>query len=498
MTKKVLALLMVVAILATAFVGCNSKKVEEAPTLLTEKVTDVVADTESFRLSYSLSDSLNPYESDSLNNQVVEDLVFEPLFRLDEGLNAEPEIASSYAYDDNKSLNVTIINGITFSDGTALTAKSIVAAFENAKKSPYYKASLEPITSATAISDTQIKFGLAYANPYAHQLLTFPIAKAEQGKSKYPIGSGRYKFGEGDGKIYLVVNKKYKKEFNPRFTKISLVNVPAADSVNNALNIGNISFAYRDNTKDELSRLRVNKKAVMLNNLVYIGINSSNGITTNKSIRQAVSLAIDRGTLAKSAYQGYAKEATSIFNPVSKLGKTTKTFSQKADTAAAQQAIVNSEYDSSRLHLTLLVKSTNPNAVSLAKMVKQELEAVGFMVALKSYNTKSYNQCLKNGSYNLYIGETKIANDMRLTSFFGKKGKTGYGINKNSETAKTYMSYLNGNAEIGSFTLSFANEMPFVPVLYREGIICYAKNMNGDMQGYYGNYFSNIEDWYFN
>lgn len=498
MTKRALALLLTVSMLVTIFVGCNQKKPEEAPTLVTEAVTNVVADTESFRLSYSQSDSLNPYESDSLNNLVVEDLVFEPLFRLDESFEAEPEIASSYAYTDDHTLNVTIISGITFSDGSALNASSIVSAFENAKKSPYYKASLEAISSASKVSDTEVKFTLSYVNNYAHQLLTFPIAKANQGKSKYPIGSGRYKFAEGDGKLYLVVNQKYKESFNPRFTKIALVNVPAADSVNNALNIGNISFAYRDSSNDEISRLRVNKRAVNLNNLVYIGLNSNVGITSNKSIRQAISLAIDRSTLAKSAYQGYAREATSIFNPVSKLGKSTKTFSASADTAAAKQAITNSGYSDNKLSLTLLVKKSNSNAVALATIVKQELEVVGFRVTLKKYSDKEYKECLKYNNYNLYIGETKLPNDMRLTSFFGAKGKTSYGINKKSETAKSYSAYLKGNTEVGSFTLNFSSEMPFVPVLYREGMICYNKAMNGDMQGYYGNFFSNIEDWYYN
>ena len=40
--------------------------------------------------------------------------------------------------------------------------------------------------------------------------------------------------------------------------------------------------------------------------------------------------------------------------------------------------------------------------------------------------------------------------------------------------------------------------MPFIPVVYRNGVICYSKAMHGDMQGSYGNFFSNIEDWYYN
>lgn len=493
MTKKALAFIMATVMLAVSFCACT-KKVEKAPELVTQKVTKVVADTNSFKLSYTQSDSLNPYQSDSLNNQVIQDLVFESLFRLDESFEAEPEIASSYAYLDSTTLKVTIVSGNKFSDGTKITANDVVNAFDSAKSSPHWKNSLAAISSASVNTASSVVFHLKHANPYAHKLLTFYIAK--EGK-KYPIGSGRYKFSEGDGSLNLVLNKEYKEPISPRFTKIQLINVPATDSINNALNIGNISFAFRDLSSEDVARLKLNKKAVNMNNMVYIGLNSDYGITANKYIRQAVSLAIDRTIIAKSTYQGFAKEATSIFNPASKLGSQTKTFEPFADLAAANQAVVKSQYDDSRLGLSLLVKKSNANMLSAAKLIKQQLEAVGFKIDLKAYSDKEYKQCLNTKSYNIYIGETKLPDDMRLSSFFSN-GATAYGINQKSDTVKIYKNYLNGSAEIGEFTLSFSDEMPFVPVLYRQGVICYSKAMHGDMQGYYGNYFSNIEDWYYN
>ena len=56
---------------------------------------------------------------------------------------------------------------------------------------------------------------------------------------------------------------------------------------------------------------------------------------------------------------------------------------------------------------------------------------------------------------------------------------------------------MKGEGEIGGFILDFSKELPFIPLLYRQGMICFTKSMHGDMQGYNGNYFSNIEDWYF-
>lgn len=495
MTKKALALLLSVVMLVAGLSACASKR-QPTPEIVTQKVTKVVADTNSFKLSYSQSDSLNPFKSDTLNNQVIEDLVFEPLFRLDENFDVQPEIATSYSYIDSTTLKVTIISGLKFSDGSSLNASDVVDSFEKAKSSPHWKNALEAISSASVNTDSSIIFNLKYANPYAHRLLTFFVAKTNDDE-KYPIGSGRYIFADGNGGVKLILNENYKEEFNPRFTSISLVNVPATDSINNALNIGNISFAFRDLSNEDVARLKLSKKAVNLNNMVYIGLNSNYGVTYNKYIRQAISLAIDRTTIAKSSYQGFAKEATSIYNPNTKLGMQTKIFSATADQAAAKQAIIKSGYSLDRLKVSLLVKESNANMVAAAKVVAQSLEAVGFEVNLKIYNNSQYKDGLKYSSYNIYMGETKLPDDMRLNSFL-KKGATSYGIDQESETVKTYKSYLNGDSAIGDFTLKFSDEMPFIPVVYRQGIICYSKAMHGDVQGHYGDYFSNIEDWYYN
>jgi len=498
MNKKIIAVFLSAVMLACALSACaNSKSNQNNHQLVTQTTTGLVADTSSFKLSYSQSDSLNPFETDTLNNQVVQNLVFESLFIIDESFEAQPQLATSFAYDGSKTLSVTISSGNKFSDGSLITAKNVVYSFNEAKSSYRWKNSLKAISSASAVSDSVIRFSLAYSNPDAHKLLTFAIAKDGTDKKGYPIGSGRYKFSEGNGTVYLELNS-YKEDFSPRFTKIPLVNIATSESIDNALNIGNISFAFRDLSEGSSTKMQCSKKAVNLNNLVYIGINNRIGITRSEYIRKAISLATDREALVKSAYQGYAKSAVSVFNSASSIGKQTAVFAKTADLAAAKQAINQSGYSKKELSLDILVNE-NPSRVAAARLIKQQLEAAGFKVTINQEGNKTYNYKIKNGAFDLYIGETKIPADMNLNSFFTAKGATHYGINtENSKSAKAYKGYLNSDNEIGSFVLSFSQEMPFVPLLYRQGMICYSKSMHGDMQGYVDNYFSNIEDWYYN
>lgn len=125
MTKKAVAILCVFAVIAALFTGCKSE-VPEQHELVLQTTAQVTEDTDNFKISYSQSDSLNPFEATTLNNQTADDLVYEPLFRIDESFEAVPEIASSYTYEDAHTLSVTIVSGLKFSDGTPLTAKKML------------------------------------------------------------------------------------------------------------------------------------------------------------------------------------------------------------------------------------------------------------------------------------------------------------------------------------------------------------------------------------
>ena len=114
-------------------------------------------------------------------------------------------------------------------------------------------------------------------------------------------------------------------------------------------------------------------------------------------------------------------------------------------------------------------------------------------------STKEYTRRVKGVEFNLYIGEVKLSDDMSLYPFFDDtSGGVRYGIDNKSLTCDDlYCAYLSGEADLGKFILAFNEEMPYIPLIYKKGMICYTKAMSGDMQGYWSNYFSNIDTWYF-
>ncbi len=493
MQKRIIAFVTAIVLLVTCLAGCSSNNEDNVPNAA-ETTAAKKTDDGTFKLSYTQADSLDPFKAATQNNQILADLVFESLFDLTEGYEATTNIATGYAFTDSRTLRVDLNPQLEFSNGEKITAADVLYSTNAAMKSDAYGNSLEPVSYAE-ISGNSIVFHLKYADPYAINLLTYPIASTKDDEDGFPIGSGRYVYKNSDDGVVLKAN--ISEDFNPYITTIHLVNIAAADSIDNAVNIGNISYAFRDLSADISKRLSCAKKTVSMNNLIYLGINSYSGITSDAGIRRAVSLAVDRTVLAESAYSGYAVPAQSPFNPDFKSIENIKLFEAKADTATARQTVNQSGYGSDKLKLRLLV-NLNENRGIAANLIKSQLEAVGFSVTVEKVNYTEYIRKIENTEFDLYIGEIKLGDDMNLYPFFDSSGAARYGFDdKKLQSDDLYTKYLDGEEELGKFILAFNEEMPYIPLIYKKGMICYSKAMNGDMQGYYGNYFSNIDSWNF-
>lgn len=494
MQKRIIAIILVICAVISCLSGCSSDN-SDTPQTVTETTSAKQTDNSNFKLSYTQADSLDPFKAETQNNQVLASLVFESLFDIDESYEISNNIASGYSFTDSRTLKIDINTQLKFSDGKNITAADAAYSVRAAIKSDAYGSALDCISSAEENGNSVI-IRLKYENPYVLNLLTFPISSMNDDENGFPIGSGRYKYESTEnGKTILVANKET--GFDPYITTITLVNIASSDSIDNAVNIGNISYAFRDLSEDTSKRFSCAKKAVDINNMIYIGINGSSGITSNSQIRRAISLAVDRSIIAESAYSGYASAAESMFNPNFKSIENIKLFSAQSDTATAKQTVAQSGYSGDNLKLSILV-NFNDNRMAAANLIKTQLETAGFTVTVDKQNFSNYTDRIENGNFDIYIGEVKLGNDMSLYPFFDEDGGTSYGIdNENNECDDLYKSFLSGEEELGKFILSFNEEMPFIPLVYKKGMICYSKALNGDMQGYYGNFFSNIEDWNF-
>lgn len=486
--KRAAALIIIFSLIFTVFYGCKDDSDTSDEPVIVSNISDQKEGI--LKLAYSKADMLDPFTSTMAANIQILGLVYDGLYKIDKTYKPVPVIAES-AIVSGTAVNVTLSSAV-FSDGSAVTANDIVYSFDRAKFSPAYGSRLENFSGASVSSSNMLVFSLKKPDPYALSCLTFPIVKSGS-SGELPIGAGRYVPEKSGESVYLVVNTK-KKNFNPAVKTIMLVPVRDSSSVESSLEIGNTGFYYNDLSNGVYSRINAKTVEMGINNFVYLAFNSASAAFSNAEVRRAVNLAVNRKEIVATAFQGHARETYSPFNPewyplVSKdLIITPSLEEAKAIIEKAGKEVTEKE-------ISLLVNKENPFKLETAKLIQNSLVSLGFKVVLKDYTAEYYTEAIELGSYDLYIGEIRLTPNMDLSPLLG--GSAGYGIDSNSAVCKRYSAFLSGECELMDFVNTFNEELPLVPLCYRNAAASYTNSMQAGFACCDGDVFYDIETWSF-
>ena len=163
MKKRILSLLWA-GLLTLSLTGCWEEEPDDlGGALIPENTTEEPLQEEetevllplSFTLPYDPSQTLDPITCADGIQQVVGSLLYEGLFQLDTQLEPQPCLCEHYAYDPETFTYVfTLRSGVTFSDGTALTAADAATSLQRAKSSQRYGARLSQMVSVSGEGTT--------------------------------------------------------------------------------------------------------------------------------------------------------------------------------------------------------------------------------------------------------------------------------------------------------------------------------------------------------
>lgn len=285
-------------------------------------------------------DTLDVHKTNMTASEVVTRLIGGSLLSTNpETKEIKPYLAESYSIsDDQKTWTFKIRSGVTFHDGTPLTAASFKATYERAMApetaSPGAGPLLSVIESISAPDDKtlilQLKEPSAPLLSYLIQPnVTQPLSMAaieKYGKEygRNPVGVGPWKFeswktGES---ITLVRNEAYKwaepfakVQGPPMPDKLVIKFIKDAQTTIAALESGSIDIAsisakeakdYRSNGKLEV--LEATKLGVN-----FIQMNLENEILQDLRVRQALNMALNKKAIIQADQQG---EGESAFGPL--------------------------------------------------------------------------------------------------------------------------------------------------------------------------------------
>lgn len=81
--------------------------------------------------------------------------------------------------------------------------------------------------------------------------------------------------------------------------EIKLYEIENFTYAENALEIGNVNFLFKDMSDSVYRHVSVDSSTVNMNNLVFLGINDSKDVLSSSAVRTAIYYAIDKKTLLR-------------------------------------------------------------------------------------------------------------------------------------------------------------------------------------------------------
>lgn len=341
--------------------------------------------------------------------------VLEGLVRVGtDGVTIEPALAASWTFDAAEpSYTFTLRDGLTFSDGTPLTAED--AAFSATEWAAGKKLGLffSDIKDATALDERTVKISLGRPSTFLLDFLASGIApvipKGYGGRTREqfyqsPVGAGPFVIESYSPGVQTVLtrNPKYHDKKAPALDKVTYRVVSdtsqqlAQFTRGEADIIETIDPALAQQV-DERSRVTVNPASKIFD-LVF---NFKTPLGQDPQFRKAVDLAIDRDQLVKVAFGGLATPARGIVPPgtIGSIGCGCDAY--RLDREAAKAALKASSYQGEKLRfLTQATSGESPQV----ELIRADLAAVGINVEVEQVDIQVVFQKVKNGEYDLGLG----------------------------------------------------------------------------------------------
>lgn len=524
--KKLFCVLMVFCLILS-FTGCKNASDTDSSSSGSVQTPSQTTGGKTISLLYSYSDSFDPYTAITSSNREIASLLYECLVKTDNNFDAICVLAQSVETVDKQC--TVKLRDTTFTDGSRVTADDVIYSYNTAKNTARYASNFYEVTSVSATDSKTVVFKLSQNDPYFANLLNFPIIKSgtsgqldADGREIAPIGCGRYYLAQD--KLSLKLNPSY---FGKKgvIETINLIDSPDATSTSHYVEVGATAVYYTEG--DNIVRMSGKKTEVNLNRFIYIGINGSYGSLQTKEMRYAISSALNREAICQTAYYNNAMPATGFFNPYFKATQALQTIESKPNAKITVENLSKIGYNSMNSNgfyanksgnnpvFSLLVNSENSSRVAAAHLVAEQCKSAGIQINVVECTYAQYLERLSSGSFQLYIGEVQVLNNMDFTNLVTPGGSAAFGVNTpqatetDSETdgeqptvqknacEQILATYHKGECGIIDVAGTLLTEMPQIPVCYLNGVLFYDSDIKGGVSASSSDIYLSIENYEF-
>ncbi|WP_433892670.1 ABC transporter substrate-binding protein [Streptomyces sp. CA-111067] len=380
--------------------------------------------------------NFNPFSTQSMLPSKGE--IYEPLFFFNTGRTEPPRplLATGYSFTSGgRKLNLTLREGVTWSDGKPFSATDVAYTFNLMAHDPKLNQYAVPITGATAVDATHVTvdFGkVAYTQLWYVAGLTFIVPehiwKTVKDPSTFtdtkPVGTGPFTLKTFTPQaITIVKNTGYWEKGKPAIPGVRYVTYSsnagsAAALMAGQLDVAGIAMANMDQFLKKSTTHHIAKVTMFITNLE---VNNRTFPTDDLAVRRAISLGIDRDAVNRLAVKPTAGLAANPASPAqlvlpqyqSFLSPQYKDLKFGYDPAAAEQALTAGGYTKGsdgyyrkggrKVSLTAQVIAGYTDQITVLQVISQQLKKIGIEVKTQQESPASFFGNRGQGRFQMLI-----------------------------------------------------------------------------------------------
>lgn len=448
--------------------------------------------------------NLDPLFATDAASTRIDRLLYQRLVHFDKSSRVVPGITDWQKISDTHYRFILNDRAKPFHNGTQLSSADIKATYDfilNPDNSSPHRSSLTLIQNITTPDTNTTDFFLKRADPLFPAYLAVGIVPKmlldiQHPFNQQPVGSGPFKFisRTDDGKIALLRRRDKK--------RVTFVYVPDPTVRILKLLRGELDILQND-IQPELIDYLSNKEDITIDripgsNFSYIGFNLLDEALSQKAIRKAIALSINRQEIIDYMFKHSARKAQAILTPDHWAGNS-ELKPYNYDPKQAQQLLLQAGYSIGKpLQLTFKT-SSDPFRLRLATIYQYQLAKVGIQLDIRSYDWGTFFGDIKAGRFQLYslswvgINTPDIFRYTSHSSSIPPKGANrGRYVDKiTDQLIEQAESKNNFDEQAKYYALLQAHllqELPYVPLWYEDHVVIRhhkIKHYSVSSQGHY-------------
>lgn len=525
MFKRNSALFTALLLIISAFTGCSSGI----------NVGNLFSDDEKTETVYSVGiaieamDTLNPAVSKGEDCYQISKLIYSGLFRLNEQLVPQPDLASSYNYDSShSSVDITLRSDVRWHDGEKFTPQDVkftIEAYKTlaAEGGTIYGQYVANIRSVTVSAADRVTIVFGSDDAVGMENLVFPILPSHifrnvqelknAGADFEPVGTGMYKVEEYNylKKLVLTANEDYYGE--KAENEIVFQILPERNDGVNLTDINDVMLIFSsDYGRDTLIANRNLKvKSYPSSETETLVFNCSHSIISDKNVRQAIAYLIDSESILEKIYYKNGELADSIiyggFYGIKNEGDM-----YEADAAKAQELLLHAGYydrdddgyrddrNGDTLEFSLLADSADSFKLQTAFAVKTALESCGMIVNIDMCEGYEYEAKLAAHDFDMLAATCRINEryDLRNLLHSAYYNMASYSSSAADELVTDMVSGQSVREKtetVSKLKEILIDELPYYPIIRKTYGVVYNPDFDGELAPMFNNMYNNCGKW---